>query len=40
MCEAAGGDYNVLREGVYQDDPRMSSYWTFICPERRGFNSK
>jgi len=40
LCEAAGVDYYVLREAVYQDDPRMSPYWTFIYPERRGFSSK
>jgi UDPglucose 6-dehydrogenase len=40
LCEAAGVDYYVVREAVYQDDPRMSPYWTFIYAERRGFNSK
>lgn len=40
MCQAAGVDYYVIREAVYQDDPRMSPYWTFVYPERRGFNSK
>lgn len=40
LCEAAGVDFYEVREGVYQDDPRMSPYWTFVYPEARGFNSK
>jgi UDPglucose 6-dehydrogenase len=40
LCEAAGVDYYTVREAVYQDDPRMSAYWTFVFPDRRGFNSK
>ena len=40
LCEAAGVDYYIVREAVYQDDPRMSPYWTFVYPEQRGFNSK
>ena len=39
-CEAAGMDYYTIREAVYGDDPRMSSYWTFVYPESRGANSK
>ena len=40
LCEAAGVDYYSVREAVYQDDPRMSPYWTFVYPDQRGFNSK
>lgn len=40
LCEAAGVDYYTVREGIYQDDPRMSPYWTFVYAEERGFNSK
>lgn len=40
LCEAAGVDYYTVREGVYQDDPRMSPYWTFVYAQERGFNSK
>lgn len=40
LCEAAGVDYYTVREGVYQDDPRMSPYWTFVYTQDRGFNSK
>lgn len=39
-CQAAGLDYNVIREAVYGDDPRFNLWWTFIYPDRRGFNSK
>ncbi len=40
LCEAAGVDFYAVREAVYQDDPRMSPYWTFVYPDQRGFNSK
>lgn len=40
LCEAAGVDFYTVREGVYQDDPRMSPFWTFVYPEKRGFSSK
>ena len=39
-CELAGIDYNVIREAVYGDDPRFNLWWTFVYPEKRGFNSK
>ena len=39
-CEAAGVDYNVIREAVYSDDPRFNLWWTFVIPSKRGFNSK
>ena len=39
-CELAGIDYYVVRESVFNDDPRMNLWWSFIYPEKRGFNSK
>lgn len=40
LCVALGVDYNNVREAVFQDDPRMSPYWTFVYPNNRGFKSK
>lgn len=40
LCQALGVDYNNVREAVFQDDPRMSPYWTFVYPKNRGFDSK
>jgi UDPglucose 6-dehydrogenase len=40
LCEAAHVDFYTVREAVYQDDPRMTPYWTFVYPKERGFNSK
>lgn len=39
-CQKAGIDYNIIREAVYGDDPRMNLWWTFVFPDKRGFNSK
>jgi UDPglucose 6-dehydrogenase len=39
-CEAAGVDYYTVRDAVYGDDPRFNLWWTFIYPDKRGFNSK
>ena len=39
-CEKAGIDYYTVRDAVYGDDPRFNLWWTFIFPEKRGFNSK
>lgn len=39
-CENAGVDYYTVREAVYGDDPRFNLWWTFVYPEKRGFNSK
>jgi UDPglucose 6-dehydrogenase len=39
-CEANAEDYYVIRDAVYGDDPRFNLWWTFIYPEKRGFNSK
>jgi UDPglucose 6-dehydrogenase len=40
VCEAAGVDYYKIRDAVYGDDPRFNLWWTFIYPDKRGFNSK
>jgi len=40
VCEKAGVDYYTIRDAVYGDDPRFDLWWTFIYPEKRGFNSK
>lgn len=39
-CEKAGIDYYTIRNAVYGDDPRFNLWWTFVFPEKRGFNSK
>jgi UDPglucose 6-dehydrogenase len=40
VCELTGMDYYTIREAVYGDDPRFNLWWTFIYPNKRGFNSK
>lgn len=39
VCEAFDVDWSVVREGFLMD-PRMTPYWTFVYPERRGFDGK
>jgi UDP-glucose 6-dehydrogenase len=39
-CQKAGVDYYTIRDAVYGDDPRFNLWWTFIYPNKRGFNSK
>lgn len=39
VCEAAGLDYYKIREAVYGDDPRFNLWWTFVYPDKRGFNN-
>lgn len=39
-CEKAGIDYYTIRDTVYGDDPRFNLWWTFVYPDKRGFNSK
>lgn len=39
-CEAAGIDYYTIREAVYGDDPRFNLWWTFVHPDKRGFDGK
>ena len=40
VCELAGVDYYEIVEAVYGLDPRFNSWWTFVFPDNRGFNSK
>lgn len=40
VCEKAGVDYYTIRDAVYGDDPRMNLWFTFVYPDKRGFNSK
>ena len=40
ICQKAYVDYYTIRDAVYSDDPRFNLWWTFIYPEKRGFNSK
>lgn len=40
VCEKAGIDYYEIRDAVYRDDPRFNLWWSFIFPDKRGFNSK
>lgn len=40
VCENTGIDYYTIRDAVYGDDPRFNLWWTFVFPEKRGFNSK
>jgi UDPglucose 6-dehydrogenase len=39
-CESNGIDYYTIREAVYGDDPRFNLWWSFVFPDKRGFNSK
>lgn len=39
ICEVFGVDYEVVREG-FLADPRMSRYFTFVYPNKRGFDGK
>jgi UDPglucose 6-dehydrogenase len=39
-CEKNGVDYYTIRDAVYGDDPRFNMWFTFIYPNKRGFNSK
>jgi len=40
VCEKIGLDYYTIINAVYGDDPRFNLWWTFVYPEKRGFNSK
>ena len=39
-CKANDVDYYTVRDAVYGDDPRFNLWWTFVYPDKRGFNSK
>lgn len=40
VCKKAHVDYYTVRDAVYGDDPRFTLWWTFVFPDKRGFNSK
>lgn len=40
VCKKAKVDYYTVRDAVYGDDPRFNLWWTFVYPDKRGFNSK
>ena len=40
VCQLAEVDYYAIRDAVYGDDPRFNLWWTFVYPDKRGFNSK
>lgn len=40
VCLLAGVDYYTVREAVYGDDPRFNLWWSFVFPDKRGFDSK
>ncbi len=39
ICKTFGADYHMVRE-AFLLDPRMSRYFTFVYPDRRGFEGK
>lgn len=39
-CQKNGVDYYTIRDAVYGDDPRFNLWFTFVYPEKRGFQSK
>lgn len=40
VCHEADVDFYTIRDAVYGDDPRFNLWWTFVYPDKRGFNSK
>jgi len=38
-CTRSGLNYYKIRDAVYGDDPRFNLWFTFIYPNKRGFNS-
>jgi len=40
VCKKKGLNYYTIRDAVYGDDPRFNLWWTFVFPDKRGFNSK
>lgn len=39
VCEKAGLDFYTIRDAVYGDDPRFNLWFTFVYPDKRGFNN-
>jgi len=40
VCQKAKIDYYTIRDAVYDDDFRFNLWFTFVYPNKRGFNSK
>lgn len=40
ICQRTRADYYEVVQAVYGDDPRFNLWWTFVYPDKRGFNSK
>jgi len=38
-CKKANLDYYTIRDAVYGDDPRFNLWFTFVYPDKRGFNN-
>jgi UDP-glucose 6-dehydrogenase len=39
VCSKTGVDYYTIRDAVYSDDPRFNLWFTFVYPDKRGFNN-
>jgi UDP-glucose 6-dehydrogenase len=39
VCQKAGIDYYTIRDAVYGDDPRFNLWFSFVYPDKRGFNN-
>lgn len=39
VCKKAGINYYTVRDAVYGDDPRFNLWFTFVYPDKRGFNN-
>lgn len=39
VCQKSGLDYYTIRDAVYGDDPRFNLWFTFVFPDKRGFNN-
>jgi UDP-glucose 6-dehydrogenase len=39
VCQKANLDYYTILNAVYSDDPRFNLWFTFVYPNKRGFNN-
>ena len=39
VCQKARIDYYTIRDAVYGDDPRFNLWFSFVYPDKRGFNN-
>jgi UDP-glucose 6-dehydrogenase len=39
ICQKAGLNFYTIRDAVYSDDPRFNLWFSFVFPDKRGFNS-